>query len=57
MQDTKRFGRPASGGGSGVAGALCSLLKVGERTGVNEGVFDAMREWTGKGWVKQNAVK
>jgi hypothetical protein len=38
--------------GLGLAGALGSLLKVGKRTGVSEDVFDAMREWTGKGWRK-----
>jgi hypothetical protein len=43
--------------GPGLAGALGSLLKVGKRTGVSEGVFDAIREWTGKGWGKKNAVK
>ena len=39
--------------GPGFAGALGSLLKVGKRTGVSEGVFDAMREWTGKGCGEQ----
>jgi hypothetical protein len=29
----------------------------GCNTGVSEGVFDAMREWTEKGWGKNNAVK
>jgi hypothetical protein len=43
MQDTKRFEDQHPALVPGLAGALGSLIKGGERTGAHKGVLDAMR--------------